>query len=236
MIEPVLDYYIESYQVFADKFISRHARTRAAIALSVGAALVACFLAFRDEYNATIQAQAQTATVLGERDEARRQLAASSPGAQQSTIQKLQAELDLTKSRLAAVQDLYASRHLSQEQRNIIQEIAKSPDDEKYSISLFQPSDCRDCNEYSTEFIETLSAPAGGWKIKNFATMHGGLNPHFRGIAVLVKDPHNPSRAAVALANALNSASIKFVAIPAEDSFNVANNEVGLVIPPKEGQ
>ena len=176
MIEPVLDYNIERYRDFVDQFVSRRARTRGAITLSILAALVACFLAFRDEYDATVQAKAQTATAIGERDEARRQLAATAPGAQQQTIEKLESELESTRSQLASVRDLYATRHLSQEQRSIIQKIAKSPDDEKFSISVFQPGDCRDCNEYSTEFIETLNAPDAGWQIKNFATMMGGLN------------------------------------------------------------
>src|SRR5690348_2022677 len=112
MIEPVLDYNFESYKEWADQFISRRARTRVATTLSVLSVFVACFLAFRDEYNATIQAKEQTAIVIGERDEARRQLAVNTPSAQQNTIEKLQGELEATKGQLAAVQELYASRHL----------------------------------------------------------------------------------------------------------------------------
>jgi hypothetical protein len=112
---------------------------------------------------------------------------------------------------------------------------AKSLDD-KYYISLYQPSDCDDCNEYSTEILETLTAPEVGWSVRSFETMHGSINPHFRGIALLVKDPNNPPKAAIVLAGTLKDAKIKFVVAPAESIFHLPEQEVGLLVGPREGQ
>ena len=63
--------------------------------------------------------------------------------------------------------------------------------------------------------------------------MHGGINPHFHGVAIIVKDMKNPPKAALALAGALRSANIQFTAGPAE-GFNVADDGIGLLIGPKE--
>ncbi len=80
-----------------------------------------------------------------------------------------------------------------------------------------------------------LTAPNVSWKISLFTTMHGGINPHFRGVALMVKDMKNPSKAALALGGTLHSANIKFVAAPAE-TFDVPNDGEGLLIGPTEDQ
>jgi hypothetical protein len=51
MIEPALDYNVEQYKEWADKYVSRRVRARVAITLSVAALFCAGFLAFRDEYD-----------------------------------------------------------------------------------------------------------------------------------------------------------------------------------------
>lgn len=73
MIEPALDYNIEQYKEWADRYVSRHVRTRIAITLSAAALFCAIFLAFRDEYDAAELAKKSVSQVTGERDEARRQ-------------------------------------------------------------------------------------------------------------------------------------------------------------------
>lgn len=57
MVEPILDYNIESYKAWADRYVSRGLRTRLAIFLSALSLLVANFLAFRDEHRLAIEAQ-----------------------------------------------------------------------------------------------------------------------------------------------------------------------------------
>jgi hypothetical protein len=74
MIEPLLDYHIKTYREWADGYISRALRTRVAWITSVFMAFVACFLAFRDQFDAYQQAQTALNIAKGERDEARRQL------------------------------------------------------------------------------------------------------------------------------------------------------------------
>jgi hypothetical protein len=73
MVEPALDYYFESYRDWADRYLSRKLRTRLSIGLSLVAVFFACFMAFRDQYNATIEANNEKQIAIGERDEARRQ-------------------------------------------------------------------------------------------------------------------------------------------------------------------
>jgi len=78
MVEPLLDYYWDSYRGWADRVISRAWRTRLAITLSVLAGFIACFLAFQDQFHETQTALSKFNSVKVERYEARRQLAASS--------------------------------------------------------------------------------------------------------------------------------------------------------------
>jgi hypothetical protein len=74
MIEPALDCCVQSYREWADKYVSRKLRTRLSIGVSIAAAFIACFLAFPDQCDATIQANNEKNTTIGERVEARRQL------------------------------------------------------------------------------------------------------------------------------------------------------------------
>jgi hypothetical protein len=64
--------------------------------------------------------------------------------------------------------------------------------------------------------------------------MHGGVNPHFHGVALIVKDFKNPPKAALALAGALSSAKIQFVAGPAPDGFNIPDDGLAMIIGAKE--
>ncbi len=257
MIEPTLDYNIERYKEWADKFVSRRVRTRIAITMSAAALFCASYLAFRDEYDAAELAKKSAQQITGERDEARRQrdtnvspsldrmsgdlLAARGQiDAQAKQIKQQETEMATQKGEinearndLTGVTARYARRHVLAEQTKTIQQVAKVPEGEAYSIAVFQPSDCFDCNEYSAEFIEALAAPSVGWKITLFTTMHGGINPHFHGVAIIIKDMNNPPKAALALAGALRSANIQFTAGAAE-GFNVADNGIGLLIGPKE--
>ena len=59
MIEPLVDYYVEGFRAWADHYVARKTRTRVAITLSIFAVLAGCFLAFRDEYNARLAAEAE---------------------------------------------------------------------------------------------------------------------------------------------------------------------------------
>jgi hypothetical protein len=59
MVEPLFDYHIERYRDWAVRYVSRKLRTRTALCLSILTAFVACFLAFRDEYQAAETAQSQ---------------------------------------------------------------------------------------------------------------------------------------------------------------------------------
>lgn len=227
--------------------LSGTTKRRIEIGILIAALFYAGFSSWSDEHIAKDKALGELATAAGERDQARRQ-----GGASPATINRLSGDLanargqideqketiSKLQNQLSAVQTLYASRHLSDEQKRLIQEAAKVPPNEKYSFSIFQPPDCRDCNEYSTEFIETLTAPSVGWTVTLFTTMHGGINPRFRGIALVVKDGAKPPKSAVALVNALTAAKIPFVGEQEsqQGALHIAEGDVGIVIGPKEGQ
>jgi hypothetical protein len=232
--------------------LSEKTKTRLEVGIVIIAVFYAGFSSWSDEHTAKVKAEGDRATAIGERDEARRFTATPSQQVtintlsgdltnargrideQKGTISKLQTELDATKGHLATMQTLYAARHLSEQEKQAIQQNAKVPADEKYSFSLFQPPDCRDCNEYSTEFIEALAA--AGWKVTLFTTMHGGINPRFRGIALIVKDATKPPKSAIALANALAAATIRFSSQQQSGNIQIGDDDVGIVIGPKEGQ
>lgn len=55
MAEPIVDYYWSGYQSWADKYVSRKVRTSVAIGISVLALLWSGFLAFNDQYDATLK-------------------------------------------------------------------------------------------------------------------------------------------------------------------------------------
>jgi hypothetical protein len=244
MTEPLLDALWSGYRRTADRYVSRKIRTRISWTVVVACAFIACFLAFQDQYAATLKARNEIATVKGERDEARHQRDANiSP-----TLNRLSGDLTAARGQidaqkqqiaeqqaeLARLRATYAHRRLTAQQKQAIVQIIKQTG-EKYSFAVFQPNDCDDCNEYSSDFIETLTAPLVGWKVSLFTTMVGGVNPHFRGIALLVNDPKKPSRAALVLATALSAAKIKFEGAAAK-GFQVPKDGVGLLIGPKKGQ
>ncbi|MGO8839902.1 MAG: hypothetical protein ACLQF1_01825 [Methyloceanibacter sp.] len=77
MLEPAADSLFEGYRSWADRYISRHLRSRVSWIVAISTAFVACFLAFQDQFNATIIANGKRDTAIGERDEARRQLSAN---------------------------------------------------------------------------------------------------------------------------------------------------------------
>jgi hypothetical protein len=240
-LEPMTESLLrQSHKEWLDLHWPKEARHRHFRWASTIAILIAGFFAFDDLNTRTRHVmtadQATITSLRDERDAARKQAVAVSPAGQQQTISKLETELNATKGALAAMQSLYSARHLSKDQEKTIRQVAKSPETEPYSFAVFQPPDCRDCNEYSTEFIEPLSTPAGGWHLRMFTTMHGGINPRFRGVALLVKDAKNPPPAAIALANALTAAKVQFTGGQADGSLVVMDGEVGILIGPKEGQ
>jgi hypothetical protein len=59
MIEPLLDYHIEGFRTWADRWVSRRVRTRVAIGVSVATVFIATFLAFNDEYQVRQTAQSE---------------------------------------------------------------------------------------------------------------------------------------------------------------------------------
>jgi hypothetical protein len=242
-IEPV----VKAYWPWGYRQIERlsaQTRTRVEIGILIAAFFYAGYSSWSEEHASPIKTTDDLGTMRGERDEARRQGGASP--AQQSTINRLSG--DLTNARgqideqketisklqteLNATKNLYASRHLSEEQKQLIQENVKVPPNDNYSFSIFQPPDY----EYSTEFVETLTAPSAGWTLTLFTTMHGGINPRFRGIALMVKDPANPPKGAIALVNALTAAHIGFVGGQEQGVLHLAEGDVGILIGPKEGQ
>jgi hypothetical protein len=246
-----LDAFVTAFWPWGKRKLDRiphNVRFRLEITLLFISVFYAGYAAWSEDHASLVKATNDLGIVSGERDEARRQGGASP--AQQSTINRLSGDLagargqiddqkgtiSKLQTELEAVRSLYAARHLSDEQKQTIQERAKVPSDEKYSLSVFQPADCRDCNEYSTELIETLTAPSVGWTVAVFTTVHGGINPRFRGLALVVRDPTNAPKSAHALANALTSAQIQFAVGKAEGTLNVAEDAVGILIGPKEGQ
>jgi hypothetical protein len=70
MIEPMLEYHVKSYRERADKLLSGDTRRRIAWALSFMCVFVACFLAFRDEYNSKLNVVSSLGSVTKERDKA----------------------------------------------------------------------------------------------------------------------------------------------------------------------
>lgn len=68
MIEPLIDYHLEGFRDWADKYVSRRVRTRTAITISVLSAFLATFLAFDDEYKARHTAETQLTHLRGQMD------------------------------------------------------------------------------------------------------------------------------------------------------------------------
>ena len=60
MVEPLLDYNIARYKDWADKYISRGRRTIISLTVSLFCLVIACFLAFQDEYNEVLTLQGQS--------------------------------------------------------------------------------------------------------------------------------------------------------------------------------
>lgn len=73
MVEPAADSLFDGYRAWADHYISRRVRSRASWGVAISTAFVACFLAFHDQFNATVTATDRLNVIIGERDEARRQ-------------------------------------------------------------------------------------------------------------------------------------------------------------------
>jgi hypothetical protein len=140
MVEPALDYNIERYKEWADKYVSRRVRTRIAVTLSVAALFCASFLAFRDEYDAAQLAGKSVEQIAGERDEARRQrdmnvspslerMSGDLLGArgqidaqakqikqQETEIESQRGEINTARNDLAGLTARYARRHVSSDQ------------------------------------------------------------------------------------------------------------------------
>lgn len=261
MIEPALDYWIESYRTWADTYVSRRLRTRAAITISIVAAFIACFLAFRDQFEATVVANAEKQTVIGERDEARRQrdqklspdqqfavdrlsgdlvAARGQIDSQKQKIEQQQMEISSQRKEIEGAQNdlkklkaTYARRHLTDEQKQKISRIAKSHGGVAYKVKLFEPNSCTDCDEYGSEFAAFFKGSAMEWTVVGFEQDFGGINPKFRGLALLVADKDSPPPAALALAGAFNFAKIAFSVDVARGMLKLKPDEVGLLIGPK---
>lgn len=111
--------------------------------------------------------------------------------------------------------------------------MAKSPPNPQYSLRLFEPNNCTDCDEYGGEFAELFTGADMGWKLSQFEQVFGGINPKFRGLAILVKDKEKPSKAALVLAQTFKEAKIEFVANVANGMLRLSDDRAGLVIGPK---
>jgi hypothetical protein len=100
MLEPAADALFEGYRSWADSYVSRRLRTRISWAVAASTAIIACFLAFQDQFNATVAATGQRDTVIGERDEARRQRDANVSPTQQTTINRLSGDLTAARGKI----------------------------------------------------------------------------------------------------------------------------------------
>jgi hypothetical protein len=236
-LEPMMESYLRPDQkVWLDYRWPKDARQRHFRWASIVAILVASFLAFDDVSTRSRSLhkadQGAVEILRGERDEARRQIATTTPGGQQKLIEQLQADLSGAREQLQALKQASESRHLTAAQTAAIRASSGAKGSEPFSIKVAIPNNCRDCNEYATEFIELLSSL--GWKIVGFNEMFGGINPRFRGIQLVTKVADHPSQSAIALANSLTAAGIVFTGTAGV--FDVQDNDVALIIGPKPDQ
>jgi hypothetical protein len=208
VIEPMLDYFIDGYEEWANQFISRHKRRQIAYGFSLFGIVFASFLAFKDVY---FELQATKRQL----DEAQRMPAKQGTQEHTKALARLQtdnarltAELRSTRSQLSALQESLKPHHFSDDQRQKFTAVLASHDGRQFgtiSVSAF-PS-CHRCLAYAHEIANAITS-IPGWGAR--ARGNHLLRVDFVGLGLGVQDPQSLPPGARVLADALKAAELQF--------------------------
>lgn len=195
VIEPMLDYFWEGYDEWANHYVSRQRRRRFSFGLSILGIFIACFLAFSDVYRQLLDAQ----SALG------KAYSVGSPASQEQAI----VELFQANKRLQS--KITERRHLSEAEKEVMKPIllAQSKGDTKrmYDISWAKTSEA---GQYANDWMTFLASV--GWLPNYRAELSEQYDPSLEisGVYLGIKDREHPSETARALATALQTAHIAF--------------------------
>jgi hypothetical protein len=128
----------------------RRVRSRVSWAIAIGSVFVACFLAFQDQFNATVDANDRLNVIIGERDEARHQRDANAS----PTIDRLSGDLMSARGQIDTlrrqIERQQTPRRLTPEQRAaIVDAISLFPGQK---ITLVCSISSWDCTSFATDF------------------------------------------------------------------------------------
>jgi hypothetical protein len=150
MFEPAADSLFDKYRAWADRYISRHVRSRVSLAVAIFTAFVACFLAFQDQFNATVAANNSLNVIIGERDEARHQRDANASPA----IDRLSGDLISARAQIDTlrrqIERQQTPRHLTPEQRAAIVDAISPFQGQKITLACSISS--WDCTSFARDF------------------------------------------------------------------------------------
>jgi hypothetical protein len=152
------------------------------------------------------------------RDEYKEKLQGATPDQAKTRIDTLEARIKRLEPRT-----------LTPDQRNQIAKFVSVPTGSTYVLSVMSNMDCKDCNEYATDFQSVLHDAQ--WFLQPAKIMaNPGASP--KGVAIVTPDLSAPLPEAIALRQALLAANIPF---DVNQGSDVRGNKriAGLIISPR---